>query len=227
MMMRLDAWLLWINVLAIQAGGLMLTTNLGSICDSRSGPHVKSASAVAVFSACNALGRLTGGIISDRITQARLVRQWHLTFLTALQGIAMAVLCVSGPAALYVGSALAGYAFGSIQPAMVISAAELFGTETLASNLMVYDGTPGAVAALGIAKYFSQWVYDAHADVSGNCHGDECYSLSFVCIMCLEVVAFAAAVALSRRARVVYEACVWPAEAPTDASKMKSGEAKS
>lgn len=217
MMMRPDAWLLWINVLAIQAGGLLLTTNFGSITASRSGVHVKSSSAVAVFSACNALGRLTGGIFSDRLVQARMSRLWYLTLLTACQAAAMAVLCISGPAALYIGSALAGYAFGSVFPVMIISIAELFGTERIASNYMVFDGTPGAVASLAIAKFFSQWVYDGQAQgPDGDCIGDGCYTLTYIAVMCLEVVACAAAIVLATRSRVVYVESVWPALNPSE-----------
>lgn len=212
MMMRLDAWLLWINVLAIQAGGLLLTTNFGSIADSRTGVHVKSSSVVAIFSACNALGRLTGGIFSDRIVRARVARLWYLTFLTACQAAAMAVLCIPGPAAFYMGSGLSGYAFGSVFPVMIISIAELFGTERIASNYMVFDGTPGAIASLFIAKFFSQWVYDSHpSGLDGNCYGDDCYTLTYIAVMCLEVVACAAAVLLAMRSRVVYVESVWPA----------------
>ena len=47
---RPEFYLLWMCGFALQSGGLFLTTNLGTISDSRSGGHVSSTSAVTVFS---------------------------------------------------------------------------------------------------------------------------------------------------------------------------------
>uniref|UniRef100_A0A7S4UF27 Uncharacterized protein n=1 Tax=Alexandrium monilatum TaxID=311494 RepID=A0A7S4UF27_9DINO len=57
---RPDAWLLWFVIFALQSGGLLLNTNLGLITSSRVGTAVTAASANAMFSASQSLGRLSG-----------------------------------------------------------------------------------------------------------------------------------------------------------------------
>jgi len=210
MIQRIDMWLLWFVIFALQAGGILLTTNFGTIVESRVvGPAVPAASVTALFSATQSLGRLFGGVISDAVVRTRIfTRPAYFVVLTLLMAVAHAVLLLQGPAPLYIGVALAGWCFGSQYPVMIVTITELFGSERIASNYMVFDGFPGAVASLGIAKLLAQSVYQAY-EKDNDCYGARCYNLSYICIIFIEIAATLAAAVLALRARAVYRVILW------------------
>lgn len=211
MMARVDAWLLWFCVFAMMSGGVILTTNFGDITKSRSGEHVPSASAVSVFSASQAFGRLTGGVISDILVRNKLPRPWYFVVLSTGMGIAHAILCIPGAATLYIGTLLAGYTFGSTYPLMIVTIFELFGAERIASNYMVFDGTPVGVASLLVAKAFAQWVYQSNGD-GNSCTGDSCYTLAYIGVIILQILSVFSACLLAFRSAAVYRASIFSAD---------------
>jgi len=207
-----EAWLFWLAIFSLQSGGIMLTTNLGSITESRSGPHISAATAVAAFSCMQSLGRLFSGRLSDVAVDRRVPRPWCFVALTAVMGVAHGLLCLPGPVALFAGVLLAGWAFGSMYPVMIVSIGELWGSERIASNYMVYDGSPSAIAAIVVAKYLVQAIYQAHAVAGGTkCHGNVCFRLTHVLVALLQILAACAATVIAVRSRPVYEASVFPA----------------
>jgi MFS family permease len=125
-----------------------LTTNLGSMVESRSGATVQSATAVTFFSCFQGLARLVFGFTSDALVRrgprssllaalrilrnphprprprhAQVARGWPRTvffpMLALLMACAHAILMMSGPAALLIGTAVGGVAFGSVYPLLV------------------------------------------------------------------------------------------------------------
>lgn len=221
MMKRVDSWLLWFSVFALMAGGVVLTTNFGDITASRTGAHVSSASAVAVFSGAQAFGRLSGGVISDILVGRKLPRPWYFVVLSTGMGVAHGILCISGPTALYVGTMLAGYAFGSTYPLMIVTIFELYGPERIASNYMVFDGTPVGVASLLVAKAFTQWVEQQHTD-GDTCTGDSCFTLAYVGVIALQIASVASACFLAVRSAVVYRVSVFDIASGAEHDREKS-----
>lgn len=211
MMRRLDAWLLWVQIFAVLGGGAVLTTNLGSITAARSGPPVSAGTAVATFSCCQGLGRLFGGTASDRVVGRGAPRTWCTVLLLALMGAAHGLICAPGPAPLLAGVALAGFAFGSMFPVMMVVIAELFGTERFASNYMVFDGWPVAVASIFVGKLLAQKIYAANSPPGqATCVGDGCFRATHALVAALQLAVVPAAVALAVRSRAVYRAILGP-----------------
>jgi len=137
-------------------------------------------------------------------------RPWCLAALNLGMGIAHGLLCLPGSAGFYSGVSLAGLAFGAQYPVLITTVAELFGTARVASNYMLYDGTPQAMASIAIAKYFVQYVYQAHTAMGNKkCIGDSCFRFSHVALVGLQAVAGFAIVCLARRSRHVYQVSVW------------------
>merc|ERR1712070_309097 len=116
-----------------------------------------------------------------------------------------AVLCIPGPVALCLGTDLCGWAFGSVYPLLVLCIAEVFGKERVASNYMIFDGTPGAIGSLVFAKYLAQSVFDAHKGPDGKCHGEECFFLSHVVMGIASLVGFAIGCILCIRTKALYK----------------------
>ena len=103
------------------------------------------------------------------------------------------------------GTALSGWAFGSCFPLLVLAVAEIFGKERLASNYMIFDGSPGAVGTVVVAKFLANGVYDSH-EVDGKCDGDECFRVSHMVIIGVQLAVAVLGCVLSMRVQVVYDA---------------------
>mmetsp|Transcript_21036 Transcript_21036/g.38396 ORF Transcript_21036/g.38396 Transcript_21036/m.38396 type:complete len:543 (-) Transcript_21036:29-1657(-) len=221
------AWALWFTIFSIQAGGFLLTTNLGQIVESRSGPKVGAATVVTIFSCSQSLGRLSGGMWFDMMVRQRIARPWGFVVLLLEMAIAQAMLCIPGRAPLYGGVALAGMAFGLTYPLMIVTIAELFGPRKIAPNYMIYDGSPGAASTLLIAKYLVGIVYERHTmPGESTCYGDSCFWLSHAVVCCLQVVASFGAIWLARSSIIVYEQSVWgaPVGAPAADDKTEAAD---
>jgi len=227
MLKCVDFYLLFAATFAIQSGGLFLTTNLGSMVESRTGPCVESATAVTIFSCFQGLSRLVTGFVTDRLFVSRGVpRTAGFPILMLLMACAHGVLAVRGPIALIAGTALSGAAFGAVYPLLVLAVTEMFGQEYIASNYMVFDGIPGAIGVVLIAKVLASRVYSAHTGLDpgsgddesrcydesgsgsgqGKCFGDECFRLAHLAIVGVELLGCTLGVVLMIRTRNVYAA---------------------
>merc|ERR1712232_673288 len=118
------------------------------------------------------------------------------------------VLCLPGPVALKVGTALGGMSFGAVFPLLVITVSEIFGQKRPASNYMIFDGSPGAVGSIIFAKLIAGTVYKSHqeCDSAGDCtcSGDECFRLSHIVIVGMELAVTVVAAFLAMRSQGVY-----------------------
>lgn len=207
---RAEFYMLWICAFAIQSGGIFLTTNLGSMVQSRSGEAVAAATATTVFSCFQGTSRLFTGVVSNQMVASGIPRTWCFVVLTLIMAAGHAVICLEGPAPLLVGTALGGIAFGSVFPLLVLTVSEVFGQARLASNYMIFDGSPGAVGSIVFAKVLAGAVYRSHqhCDVNGQhceCDGDECFRLSHLVIIGVELAVGLVGVFLGMRSRAVYK----------------------
>eukprot|EP00928_Gymnodinium_smaydae_P011331 TRINITY_DN14195_c0_g1_i2.p1 TRINITY_DN14195_c0_g1~~TRINITY_DN14195_c0_g1_i2.p1 ORF type:complete len:251 (-),score=24.53 TRINITY_DN14195_c0_g1_i2:91-843(-) len=201
---RPEFYLLWLSAFALQSGGLFLTINLGSMVQARNNAVVAADSAVTVFACAQGFARLVTGSLSNLIVQHGWPRTWYLSMLMILMAAGHGILCCSGPAALYIGTAMGGWAFGSCFPLLVLIVSEVFGSHRVASNYMIFDGSPGAVGALVFAKLVAQAWYKANAGADGRCYGERCFLVPHISIVALQTLAAFLAVILSRRVRNVY-----------------------
>jgi len=205
MLRHVEFYLLWLCALVIQAGGIFITTNSASMVQSRSGLVVASATVVTVFSSFNALARLCAGLVSDFFVSMGAPRAVCFPILALTMGTAHAFLSCHGAAALIVGSALAGAAYGFAFPLLVIVVAEVFGESRVASNYMVFDGSPQAIGSVLIAQCLATAVYSSHevCDDAGTCEcsGDECFRLAHLVIAALNAAGCCVGTLLTLRMR--------------------------
>lgn len=206
---RLEFYLLFICTFAIQSGGLFLTTNTASMVVSRSGKAVEAATAVTIFSSFQGFARLITGIVTDWIVSKGWPRTIYFPILTFIMALAHLILAIEGPAPLLIGTALGGIAFGSVYPLLVIAVAEVFGRARVASNYMVFDGAPGAIGVLIIAKALGGSIYKSHeVCVNGKCecHGDACFRASHFVIVVVQLVVTVLGLVFAKRTQGVYDA---------------------
>ena len=89
----------------------------------------------------------------------------------------------------------------------MLAIAEMFGDARVASNYMAFDGLPGAIGAVLIAKVLASSVYTAHkAAGDDKCHGDECFRTSHLVVVAIELVGVVLGAILASRTRAVYRA---------------------
>merc|ERR1712194_454739 len=99
---------------------------------------------------------------------------------------------------LLAGTALAGPAFGTIWPMMVVLSSELFGSRKLSQNYMIFDGCAGAIGTVCLGNFLVSFVYDqAPTNSDGNCVGEACFGPAHLCICALAVLATVSALTLS------------------------------
>mmetsp|Transcript_23218 Transcript_23218/g.65926 ORF Transcript_23218/g.65926 Transcript_23218/m.65926 type:complete len:543 (+) Transcript_23218:72-1700(+) len=210
---QLDAWLLWLAVFALHTGAFLLTTNLADKTNHRRGLFTL----VICYSTSQSLGRLFGGFLSDALVQRRVARPWCLAILLLCMACSQLLFDTPGTWLQCVGICLAGWALGSMYPVLVCTVAEIFGTARIASNYMIFDGTPMAMACIVVARIWGhnpQFILldgreAMHGIPSGSSHHAQTGTV-FACAAVLQVVAAAGAVVLAIRTRPLYSSGVPP-----------------
>lgn len=198
-----EFYLLWFCAFCLQGGGIFMTTNLGSIANSRPGPPVTPSSVVTIFSCSQSLARLVTGWITNRMMRFKLPRTAYFPVLLFVMAAGQAMCLVGGPVALVVGVVCSGWGFGSCFPMLVLTVGDVFGPDRFSSNYMLLDGMPGAVGSFLLAKLLAQSVYNAHSD-GVSCTGLDCFAGSHVVVGGIELVGCTLAVVLAFRTHKVY-----------------------
>uniref|UniRef100_A0A061R4Z2 Mfs general substrate transporter n=1 Tax=Tetraselmis sp. GSL018 TaxID=582737 RepID=A0A061R4Z2_9CHLO len=192
-------WMLLAIFTMVAGNGLMIINNLGSIAGSvapASGPSLK-ATLVSMTSACNCVGRLASGVISDLLPWRR------GTFFMIGAGIfASAIgiaLATETPGVLYLMVVGVGVAYGILWAIMPTCVSEIFGAESFGQNWGCMLMAPAAGAL--IFNTLAGAVYDARGSGEGVCLGWRCFRPSLAVAMCCCGIAIAVAVAVTPRTR--------------------------
>lgn len=157
-----ECWLLLFIIACIFGSGFMITTNLGQILDARGLSHL-TATAITLFSVGSSVGRLAGGLVTDLTFCGR--RVCSVACLAADSGlmvVAHMTVAREAPAAVLSGIAIAGVAFGTAWPHLVLAIADLFGPDHLGAIYALLDGVCSASGSIVLAKLIPERVYAAH-----------------------------------------------------------------
>ncbi len=124
-------WLMWVMFTFAAASGLMVIGILKPFGVFSGLSAAMAASAVGILALFNAAGRITWGVVSDKIGRTRAM---GLMFL--LQGIMMLILMKMGSTALTLGIAAAwvGFNFGGNFALFPSTTADYFGTKNMGVN---------------------------------------------------------------------------------------------
>ena len=178
MLRTLDAWLLWYVASVVIGGGTTLTTNFGQILSASGAEGSLTPTCVSLFGACNFLGRLTCMAPSNALVSRGLPRAYFaaiiaVSMLGAHLGFLLALALPAGSGAqsatLLASTSVAGLAFGSMWPHMVVLSSEHFGSRHLSANYMFLDGCSGGHALVGQRAPIIH--LRRAADASHQCHG--------------------------------------------------------
>ena len=217
MLSTVDFWLVLTAGMSAVGGGYMITTNSYQIVQSSLINGASADTAISMFSACQGLSRMIGGVGPETIGANRgdAAAQWRPLFLAGfcLVMVMGHFLLWFGPrtgnmALLYAGYCLAGVGFGGVWPLMVTISADCWGLTHLGANYMVFDGSTALVGSLVMGKLLPQAVYVANGGGKnhGGCLGAGCFGNAHLVLTAVNLVgAVAAGVLWLRRRRVLCE----------------------
>lgn len=205
-----EFWLLFWSLAAGAGGALVLVNNLAQVAASM-GSSAEPASLVALFSVCNAIGRLAMGVMST----LPVARPTFLVAALAIMASALWSLTAATPAVLFVAVALCGLCFGSFWSFAPLAVGELFG-EKNSGTIYGAVGTSPAVGSFFLNTLMTGRVYDAHARMPPPspegvlptgplCEGPLCFRLTFQISSATALVGMLLAIVLLRRTRHMYK----------------------
>ena len=205
----IEFWLLFWALAAGAGGALVLVNNLAQVASSV-GSSAEPASLVALFSVCNAAGRLAMGAVGS----LPVPRPAFLVGSLAVMAATLLSLTAGTPGALYIAVALVGVCFGSFWTFCPVVVTELFG-EKHSGAIYGAVGTSPAVGSFFLNTLMAGRVYDAHArmppptpagDPQGaTCTGKACFRLTFQACSGASLAGMVLAFVLLRRTRHMYK----------------------
>lgn len=144
MLKKRQFYLLWIIYLLSATAGLMLIAHMASIAGTQAAWKAGFI-LVVVLSAFNALGRVVGGFLSDKIG-----RKSALILVLLLQAVNMFIFTYYNTIpSLVIGASLAGLAYGSLFSLMPSITADFFGIKNMGVNYgLIFTGW-GIAAVIG------------------------------------------------------------------------------
>lgn len=194
-----DFWLLF-AILGLGAGcGLMYINNVGSIVralayrldytDDETQRIINSH--VSTISACNAVARITVGLVSDLLLQRYSVPRPVVLVVASFLALfgQVAVLLVTSLPALYAASVLVGSTYGFVFSLVPTLVGDVFGPRAFGTNLGWVVLSPSIGGP--ITNLFFGAVYDAHSFELNDevyCDGVPCFQSAFYLTLGLEVV---------------------------------------
>jgi len=212
-----EFWLLFWALAAGAGGALVLVNNLAQLGASI-GSTAGAETLVALFSVCNAAGRLGMGAVG---TLSTLPRPAFLVCALVVMTTVQLGLTEATPGRLHLAVAVAGLSFGSLWSFAPVVVGELFG-ERHAGAIYGCLGTSPAVGSFLLNTLVAGRVYDAHsrpsppappgAPPSGpRCVGGACFRLSFQICTLACAAGTVSALILFKRTRHVYKRDAPPA----------------
>jgi len=183
-------WLILYTFCVVVGGGVIVTVNGGQMAIAAGCGASGADTVVTIFAVSQAVARVAGGCAADACDASGRPIQGLLVGSAAAMAAAHALMWASTPPFLYGGCALAGAAYGSTFPVVVLLTRELWGERHFGANYNVFDGGGGCLGVVVFAKYLVQAFYDPHKTaVAGKpgeftCDGPRCFPFPAVAALC-------------------------------------------
>ncbi|KAG7989385.1 hypothetical protein I3843_03G235200 [Carya illinoinensis] len=210
--MKADFWLLFLVYFVGVGSGVTVLNNLAQIGIAQGMHDTKIL--LSLFSFCNFVGRLGGGVVSEHFVRSRTTPRTVWMTLTQIIMIVTYLLFASAMnGTLYIATALIGICFGVQFSVMIPTVSELFGLKNfgLFSNFMALGNPIGAFLFSGL---LAGYIYDHEAakqhgiDRIGSglsCLGPNCFRLTFLVLAGVCGVGTILSVILTTRIKPVYQ----------------------
>ncbi|KAK9281601.1 hypothetical protein L1049_004850 [Liquidambar formosana] len=202
---KADFWLLWLVYFLGVGSGVTVLNNLAQIGIALGVDDTTIL--LSLFSFCNFLGRLGGGVVSEHFVRLKtLPRTFWMTCSQIIMIITFLLYASALSGTLYAATALLGICYGVQFSIMVPTASELFGLKHfgIIFNFMQLGNPVGALLFSGL---LAGYVYDAEAAKQGgsSCLGANCFRLTFLVLAGVCGLGTILSIILTIRLRSVYQ----------------------
>ncbi|KAK4420116.1 hypothetical protein Salat_2424500 [Sesamum alatum] len=204
-MIKADFWLLFLVFFVGVGSGVTVLNNLAQIGIAQYMHDTKVL--LSLFSFCNFVGRLGGGVISEYLVRSRAIpRTIWMTITQVIMVFTYLLFASAMNGTLFAGTSLLGICYGFQFSIMVPTASELFGLKNfgLFFNFMTLGNPLGAYLFSGLLAGF---VYDNEAakQQSTTCLGPTCFRLTFLVLAGVCIVGTMLSIVLTMRILPVYK----------------------
>lgn len=210
--MKADFWLLFLVYFVGVGSGVTVLNNLAQIGISLGVHDTKIL--LSLFSFCNFVGRLGGGVVSEHFVRTRTIpRTFWMTCTQIIMIITYLLFASAIDGTLHVATAFLGICFGAQFSIMIPTVSELFGLKYfgLLSNFMALGNPIGAFLFSGL---LAGYIYDNEAakqhghgrlGSSLTCLGPDCFRLTFLVLAVVCCVGSILSIVLTTRIKPVYQ----------------------
>lgn len=204
-LVKADFWLLFLVFFVGVGTGVAVLNNLAQIGVAQ-GVH-DTTILMSLFSFCNFVGRLGGGVVSEYFLRSRMVpRTVWMTCSQVLMLITYLLFASSLSGTLYVATAMLGICYGIQFSIMVPATSELFGLKNFGTfyNFMSL-GNP--LGALLFSSFLAGYIYDSEAakQHAVSCVGPTCFRTTFLVLAGVCFLGSILSMVLTKRIRPVYD----------------------
>ncbi|CAJ1975610.1 unnamed protein product [Sphenostylis stenocarpa] len=207
---KADFWLLFLVFFVGIGTGVTVLNNLAQIGIAQG--EEDTTTLLSIFSFCNFLGRLGGGVVSEHFVRTRtLPRTIWMTFTQIIMLIVYLLFAYAINGTLYPAVAFLGVCFGVQVSAMVPTVSEVFGLKHFGvlSSIMSL-GNP--IGAFLFSVLLAGNIYDNEAakqhvilpDSAASCLGPNCFKLTFLILAGVCGAGIILSVILTLRIKPVY-----------------------
>ncbi|KAI3761499.1 hypothetical protein L1987_51916 [Smallanthus sonchifolius] len=202
---KADFWLLWsVNFLGVGSGVTVLN-NLAQIGVSLG--FKDTTTLLSLFSFCNFLGRLGGGVVSEYFVRSKTIPRTFLTTITQVIMVMTYLLYASAlNGTLYVATAFLGICYGVQFGVMIPTSSEIFGLKNF-GLIFNFMGLGNPIGALLFSGMLAGYVYDTEEAKQGGstCMGPNCFRLTFFVLAGVCCLSAVLSLILTIRIRPVYQ----------------------
>ncbi|KAL4281115.1 hypothetical protein GQ457_03G027880 [Hibiscus cannabinus] len=218
----LDMIILFLATICGVGGTLTAIDNLGQIGASLGYPKTSISTFVSLVSIWNYLGRVVAGFASEiLLTKYRFPRPFMLTLIMLVSCVGHLLIAFNVPGGLYVASVIIGFCFGAQWPLLFAIISEIFGLKYY-STLYNFGSVASPVGSYVLNVKVAGNLYDKEANKqiealgilrkAGedlNCHGVECFKLSFIIITAATLFGTVVSFLLALRTRKFYRSDIY------------------
>lgn len=204
-LVKADFWLLFLVYFTGVGSGVTVLNNLAQIGIAQ-GVHNTNI-LVSLFSFCNFVGRLGGGVVSEYLVRRKAIpRTIWMTFTQILMIITYLIFASAYDGTLYVATALLGVCYGAQFSTMVPTASELFGLKHfgIIFNFLSLGNPLGAYLFSGL---LAGYLYDIETakQHQASCVGPSCFRVTFLVLAGVCSMGSILSIILTLRIRPVYQ----------------------
>lgn len=202
---KADFWLLWFVYFLGVGSGVTVLNNLAQIGISLGVNDTTTL--LSLFSFCNFLGRLGGGVVSEYFVRWKTIPRTFLTMITQVIMVITYLLYASAfNGTLYIATALLGICYGTQFGVMIPTSSELFGLKNF-GLIFNFMGLGNPIGALLFSGMLAGYVFDTEEAKQGGstCMGPNCFRLTFLVLAGVCCLSAILSLILTIRIRPVYQ----------------------